>query len=1117
MTLSKVKRNMPTKVFGLAFIMLFCSFGIQAQNFFHRTYPSGNGKEILSIAGAQLSDGNFVSVEMELDSTDVTKLVYSDTVIVTSYKPKGDIEWTKKIFVDEAMQGFTRAHGSVVQGDNDTIYFSLNVDASDKFNKIIGSVTNGGKFVKVRSFSTQVDSGDGNEAGHYLANYNNSLFTAYTAIDTNVHKVALARRSYDGQNLWSKLFKPGDQDVFNVTDINVTIDTTIAIVGGLDSGFYYTVLDTLGNVSWSRKYQNVGANVIAANVKSLALSDTTFVVSLNNLADNSSHIISAAQNGDILWAKKLVMTNLDSSLIVDIALDSNNDIIVGGSSFAAMDTSFKFIAKVTKQGDTQWKFGFPGVKADFNPYGNVFGTSDGGSAFITSSVEKGTLRPSFIKLISTGILKFDSIPSCNSIIAEDIFTDIIYTSDTLVWNAENRGLQDTIAFRDSTNTYDIKELMLNTDIFCPNEDINHLFEASFPGAVDYLWSTDTNRGLDTLRVFDDAQYSVTVTVGEGVCYMVCDTIMLDRYELPQVQLGLSLGNWCTNGLQTLKATYVGGHPNIRSIMWSTGQDSVMSIEIGQPGTYSVTIVDECGEVAIAQIEVGEFPRRITAATISPNLALDCAKGEVTGTLSASGNSFGLGAEKYLWSTGATSKEIEVNGSTTLTYSVTITDGCGTTAVATYSEPLFGEGNGVRILKNTSKLCLQKKLILSAVTDVTGIYTYLWSTQETTSDIEILTSGNYSVTVTDKCGNTASANISVTAPDFIANPFTITIDVNKDKLCDDKVLSLIAIPQPPSGTFTYLWSTGSMQQSIDVPTSGNYIVTVTNECGTVVVFTESVTDPEFIAGEFSLQIDTSMKRICMEKILILIANPTNSTVPNNDYAYKWSTDETGNSIEVIRKGNYSVTVTDKCGTTRIANINIEDEVFNTNKISNLRISSDKRDDCSGIFARADFDPNNNEALVKSYLWSTGGTTRDIDFTGKGTYTVTVTDICDNTFTASAELDVPDIDYANVFFPDGIGATFKLETKDDTLSKEAHILNRSFGPINLPKYCLEDITNYEFYIFNRWGQQVFESKDIDDEWDGTNGDRKWQSDTYVWVVKYKIFGFEKTQKGDVTLIR
>lgn len=1116
MTLSKVKRNMPTKVFGLAFIMLFCSFGIQAQNFFHRTYPAGNGKEILSIAGAQLSDGNFVSVEMELDSTDVTKLVYSDTVIVTSYKPKGDIEWTKKIFVDQAMQGFTRAHGSVVQGDNDTIYFSLNVDASDKFNKIIGSVTNGGRFVKVRSFSTQVDSGDGNEAGHYLANYNNSLFTAYTAIDTNVHKVALARRSYEGQNLWSKLFKPEDQDVFNVTDINVTIDTSIAIVGGLDSGFYYTVLDTLGNVSWSRKYQNVGANVIAANVKSLALSDTTFVVSLNNLADNSSHIISAAQNGDILWAKKLVMSNLDSSLIVDIALDSNNDIIVGGSSFAAMDTSFKFIAKVTKQGDTQWKFGFPGVKADFNPYGNVFGTSDGGSAFITSSVEKGTLRPSFIKLISTGILKFDSIPSCNSIIAEDIFTDIVYTSDTLVWNAENRGLQDTIAFRDSTNTYDIKELMLNTDIFCPNEDINHLFDASFPGAVDYLWSTDTNRGLDTLRVFDDAQYSVTVTVGEGVCYMVCDTIMLDRYELPQVQLGLSLGKWCTNGKQTLSANYTPGNGR-KTITWSTGETGVDFIEIGQPGTYSVTVVDNCDEVAIAEIEVGEFPRKITAATISADLSVNCFEGEVSGTLTASGNSFGLPADTYQWSTGGTTQQIVVNDSPILTFSVTVTDFCGTTAVVSYTEPLEGDGiNSVTITKNTSKLCLEKKLILNAVANISGSYTYLWSTQETTPSIEILTSGNYSVTVTDKCGNTASTNISVNAPDFIPPGFTVDIVVNSDSLCNNKVLSLIAIPQPSSGTYTYLWSNDSTQQSIEVSTPGNYIVTVTDQCGTVVVFNKLVNAPDFIASAFTLKISENTSKLCKEQILGLTVSPTPD---NRDYTYLWSTGATGQSIEVDMPGLYTVTVTDECGTTNTKSQDIRNDDLDTqNQIANLGIISVKKDSCFGVFARAVFD--NDTILVATYLWSNGATTKEVDFTGKGTYSVTVTDECENTSIATAELNIPDstdIDYANVFFPDGIGATFELKTKEDTMSKEAHVLNRSFGPINLPIYCLEEITDYEFYIFNRWGQQVFESKDIKSEWDGTNGDRKWQSDTYVWVVKYKIFGFEKTQKGDVTLIR
>lgn len=1116
MTLSKVKRNMPTKVFGFAFIMLFCSLGIQAQNFFHRTYPAGNGKEILSIAGAQLSDGNFVSVEMELDSTDMTKLVYSDTVIVTSYKPKGDIEWTKKIFVDEAMQGFTRAHGNVVQGDNDTIYFSLNVDASDKFNKIIGSVTNGGRFVKVRSFSTQVDNGDGNEEGHYLANYNNSLFTAYTAIDTNVHKIALARRSYDGQNLWSKLFKPEDQDVFNVSDINVTIDTTLAIGGGIDSGFYYTVLDTLGNVLWSRKYQNVGANVIAANVKALALSDTTFVVSLNNQVDNSSHIISAAQNGDILWAKKLVMTNLDSSLIVDIALDSNNDIIVGGSSFAAMDTSYKFIAKVSPSGNTLWKFGFPGVKADFNPYGNVFGTSDGGSAFITSSVEENKLRPSFIKLISTGEFDFDSIPRCNILLLENIFTDIAYTTDTLLWNGENRGLQDTVAFRDSTNVYDVPVLALETKLFCPDEPIDWLYNAATKDAVDYLWSTDTNRGLDTLRVFDEEKYSVTVTIGKGVCYMLCDTVQLDRYELPQAQIGLTLGNWCTNGMQTLSLGYTPGN-GIKTITWGTGQTDVNFIEIGQPGTYSVTVVDNCDEVAIAEIVVGEFPRRITAATISADLSVNCFEGEVTGILTASGNSFGLPADTYQWSTGGTTKQIVVNDSPILTFSVTVTDFCGTTAVASYTEPLEGDGiNSVTITKNTSKLCLEKKLILNAVADISGSYTYLWSTQETTPDIEILTPGNYSVTVTDKCGNTASANISVTAPDFIPPGFTVDIVVNRDSLCNDKVLFLIASPQPSNGTYTYLWSNSSTQKSIEVSTPGNYIVTVTDQCGTVVVFNKLVNAPDFIASTFTLVISQNTSKLCEEKILGLMVTPTPD---NGGYSYLWSTGATGQSIEVDMPGLYTVTVTDECGTTNTKSQDIRNDDLDTqNQIANLGIISVKKDSCFGVFARAVF--NNDSIIVASYLWSNGATTKEIDFTGKGTYSVTVTDECKNTSIATAELNIPDslgIYYANVFFPDGIGATFELKTKEDTMSKEAHVLNRSFGPINLPVYCLDNITDYEFYIFNRWGQQVFESKDIDDEWDGTNGDRKWQSDTYVWVVKYKIFGIEKTQKGDVTLIR
>ena len=58
---------------------------------------------------------------------------------------------------------------------------------------------------------------------------------------------------------------------------------------------------------------------------------------------------------------------------------------------------------------------------------------------------------------------------------------------------------------------------------------------------------------------------------------------------------------------------------------------------------------------------------------------------------------------------------------------------------------------------------------------------------------------------------------------------------------------------------------------------------------------------------------------------------------------------------------------------------------------------------------------------------------------------------------------------------------------------------------------------FTIWNRWGQKVFESNNIKEEWDGMIKDQKAQGDTYVWVAKYTIFGFTKTVKGDVTMIR
>lgn len=44
-------------------------------------------------------------------------------------------------------------------------------------------------------------------------------------------------------------------------------------------------------------------------------------------------------------------------------------------------------------------------------------------------------------------------------------------------------------------------------------------------------------------------------------------------------------------------------------------------------------------------------------------------------------------------------------------------------------------------------------------------------------------------------------------------------------------------------------------------------------------------------------------------------------------------------------------------------------------------------------------------------------------------------------------------------------------------------------------------YEFYIYNRWGETVFESKDISVGWDGTYGGSMVQNGLYTWVIRFK----------------
>jgi gliding motility-associated-like protein len=66
---------------------------------------------------------------------------------------------------------------------------------------------------------------------------------------------------------------------------------------------------------------------------------------------------------------------------------------------------------------------------------------------------------------------------------------------------------------------------------------------------------------------------------------------------------------------------------------------------------------------------------------------------------------------------------------------------------------------------------------------------------------------------------------------------------------------------------------------------------------------------------------------------------------------------------------------------------------------------------------------------------------------------------------------------------------------------------------------EIKEYEMWIFNRWGQLIFTSDQINYGWDGTYRGADSQIDTYVWKVRFKETSGREGEilYGHVNLVR
>lgn len=578
--------------------------------------------------------------------------------------------------------------------------------------------------------------------------------------------------------------------------------------------------------------------------------------------------------------------------------------------------------------------------------------------------------------------------------------------------------------------------------FCAGDSVT----LTASGGTNYLWSTGASTASITVNT--SGTYSVAVT---NSCGTDTSNISVSTSSAPVAQITAGGPTSICPG-DTVVLTASGG----TVFNWSTGATTA-SITVNATGTYSVAVTGNCGtDTAVITITSNPLPvAQITAG--GPTTF--CVGGNVVLTAS--------GGNSYTWSTSATTAAITVN--TAGTYTVTTANGCGTdTATITISTlPL----PVAQITANGPlSFCVGGNVTLTA----SGGTSYLWSNNSTSASITVNTAGTYTVTATNSCGSDATT-VTVTT----VNPPVATLTANGPlSFCAGNNVTLTA-----GGGGNYLWSTGATNPSITVNTSGTFIVSVTNTCGTD---TASIT--------------TNVQPLPVATIsgnTVICPNATNVLTAGGGGTYLWSNGSTANSITVSNGGTYYLVATNACGSDT-ASINVT-------------VDQVTADFSASVYSGqaplpVDF-TDNSSSNVTGWSWSfgDGGTTSVTDpsytYTSGGYYPVilTVSDAFGCTDTAMAWINITDIPSAltvpNVFTPNGDGT------------------NDYFIVAN------EGIKEYRIEIYDRWGVRVYESNDPSGYWNGKSSSGSDVVDgTYYYVINATGFDRKEYQlTGFLTLIR
>jgi hypothetical protein len=278
-----------------------------------------------------------------------------------------------------------------------------------------------------------------------------------------------------------------------------------------------------------------------------------------------------------------------------------------------------------------------------------------------------------------------------------------------------------------------------------------------------------------------------------------------------------------------------------------------------------------------------------------------------------------GATDYIWSfpagwtmLGPSSESIQVQTSSNSgTISVSVSNACGTSAASTLAVTFDQLSVNA---SPTDVTCSGLSDGEATATPVPGIspYQYFWSPGgQTSATATNLSAGNYTVTVTDDAGCSASTSVAITEPPLL-EVFTNSTNAS----CGGSDGTATANPTGGTPLYSYIWNSvppQATQVATNLP-AGIYTVTVTDQNGCTATSTAPITT---VAGPVATAQNVSNVRCHGGSDGEAIANVTNGTAP---YTYQWSPSGGTDSVaQNLHAGAYSVIVTDANGCSSTSNV------------------------------------------------------------------------------------------------------------------------------------------------------------------------------------------------------